>query len=318
MTPAQLRAFAAVARTGSVGAAARDLGVSEPAVSGHVAALRRELGDDLFHRSASGLAFTPGGLRLASRAVEMLGLQDRTREEVSAAGRGRRILRIATTSLFAEYAAPGLIELFASRADDLEVELAVEPAERFASLLASHAADVTIGPATTPAPEGIVTKPFLRYEVRIVAAPSHRFANRRVTPRELAAEDWYLGPSAAQAIGTTRYVLDALGVPEANQRIFQSHAAALHEIRGGAGLSLALGFAVRSEIDAGGLAPVSSTSSWVASAWHASSLAVDRAGPAAAELMRFITTPRATQAMIAGTGADLRRFRPSVHITLWR
>ena len=56
---------------------------------------------------SSGLAFTPGGLRLASRAVELLGLQDRTVLEVREAGVGRRMLRLATTSLFAEYAAPG-------------------------------------------------------------------------------------------------------------------------------------------------------------------------------------------------------------------
>jgi len=41
----------------------------------------------LFTRTGSGLAFTPGGLRLASRAVEILGLQDRTAREVSQATR---------------------------------------------------------------------------------------------------------------------------------------------------------------------------------------------------------------------------------------
>ena len=72
MTPTQLRAFAAVVRLGSVKQAAADLDVSEAAVSLHVGHLRRELGDKLFVRTSSGLAFTPGGLRLASRAAEML------------------------------------------------------------------------------------------------------------------------------------------------------------------------------------------------------------------------------------------------------
>ena len=78
MTPTQLRAFAAVVRLGSVKQAAAELGVSESAVSLHVGQLRKELGDQLFTRTAAGLAFTPGGLRLASRGAEMLGLQDRT------------------------------------------------------------------------------------------------------------------------------------------------------------------------------------------------------------------------------------------------
>ena len=93
MTPTQLRAFSAVVRLGSVKQAAAQLEVSESAVSLHIGQLRKELGDQLFSRTAAGLAFTPGGLRLASRAAELLGLQDRTILEVSAAGRGRRMLR---------------------------------------------------------------------------------------------------------------------------------------------------------------------------------------------------------------------------------
>jgi len=92
-------------------------------VSLHVGHLRRELGDKLFVRTSSGLAFTPGGLRLASRAAEMLSLQDLTILEVRQAGGGRRLLRVAASALFAEHAAPGLIELFADRANDLDVEL---------------------------------------------------------------------------------------------------------------------------------------------------------------------------------------------------
>ncbi|MCP5029151.1 MAG: LysR family transcriptional regulator, partial [Actinomycetia bacterium] len=125
MTPAQLTAFAAIARLGSAKAAADELGVSEAAISSHTAALRRELDDHLYQRTGSGLSFTPGGLRLAARAVELLGLQDQTRQEVLDASHGRRVLRLATTSVFAEYAAPGLLELFKTRADDLEVELSV-------------------------------------------------------------------------------------------------------------------------------------------------------------------------------------------------
>ena len=86
MTPTQLRAYAAVVRHGSVKRAAAELDVSESAVSLHIGQLRKELGDQLFTRTAAGLAFTPGGLRLASRAAELLGLQDRTVLEVSAGG----------------------------------------------------------------------------------------------------------------------------------------------------------------------------------------------------------------------------------------
>jgi DNA-binding transcriptional LysR family regulator len=73
MTPAQLRAYSAVVRLGSVRAAAAELGVSDAGVSMHVAALRKELDDRLFTRTGAGLAFTPGGLGWGGRAGGTLG-----------------------------------------------------------------------------------------------------------------------------------------------------------------------------------------------------------------------------------------------------
>ena len=60
MTLAQLQSFVLVARLGSVKAAAAELGVTEPAVSVAVAALRKELGDELFVRNGRGIALTAG------------------------------------------------------------------------------------------------------------------------------------------------------------------------------------------------------------------------------------------------------------------
>ena len=57
MTPAQLRAYSAVVRLGSVRAAAAELGVSDAGVSMLVTALRKELDDPLFTRTGAGLAF---------------------------------------------------------------------------------------------------------------------------------------------------------------------------------------------------------------------------------------------------------------------
>jgi ribulose kinase len=53
--------------------------------------------------------------------------------------------------------------------------------------------------------------------------------------------------------------------------------------------------------------------------WHASTLGLGRALPAALALQRFATTPEATQAMSSGrAGTASARARPAVHVTLWR
>ena len=46
-------------------------------------------------------------------------------------------------------------------------------------------------------------------------------------------------------------------------------------------------------------------------------LADRSAPPVAAELTRFVTTPRATQAMLRGSGVTVGQFKPSIHVTLW-
>ncbi|WP_369035734.1 MULTISPECIES: LysR family transcriptional regulator [Streptomyces] len=329
MTPAQLRAFSATVRLGSVKAAAADLAVTEAAVSTHVAHLRRELGDKLFTRTAQGLAFTPGGLRLASRAAELLGLQDRTILEVRQAGSGRRLLRVAASSLFAEHAAPGLIELFAGRADDLDVELSVHSPQRFGALLVNRAVDVAIGPppATTvvgdesaPAAMAMNCTPFLNYQLIAVVGPDHPLATGAAGGagvRELREQTWLLGPSAVGRVGMVPSVLRCLGVPEHNQRIFQSHAAAVEEAKRGKGVALAVAFAVAKDIAGGGLCRLDAPALPARGSWNVLALADREEPPTAAELRRFVTTPRAIQAMLRGTGVTVGRFRPAIHVTLW-
>ncbi|MFT4988724.1 MAG: DNA-binding transcriptional LysR family regulator [Acidimicrobiales bacterium] len=311
MTPTQLRSFATVVRLGSVRAAAVELDVSEAAVSGSVGSLRKELDDRLFHPSHSGLVFTPGGIRLAQRAVEMLGLQEQTRREVSDARDGRRHLRVVATSLFTEYAAPGLIELFSTRADDLEVELVVDSSDRFDELLLSHTADVVIGPVSNNAvPEGLTATEFLRYGVVGVCTPD-------IASRDLSRVQWHLGPSAVEPAGVSKTIIERMRVAEDNQRIYTSHAAALAQARDGHGVALVPKFVADRSTANGELVLVdnrrcAATGTWTARSWRG-----DRASSAARELMRFVTTPRAIQAMLSGSGSRIGRFKPRVHITLW-
>lgn len=318
MTPTQLRAFTAVARLGSVKAAAADLEVSEAAISLHVGQLRKELGDKLFVRTAEGLAFTPGGLRLVSRAIELLGLQGQTVLEVRQAGRGRRLLRLATSSLFAEYAAPGLIGLFTDRARDLDVELSLHKASEFASLLETRSVDAVIGPHAAAPSTGVATTHFLNYRLTTVAAPTHPFAaSARANPHALREQTWLLGPSRAENSGTVSAMLRQIGVPPDQQQIFQSHAAAVEEAKRGHGVSIALNFAVARDLTAGHLVALEGTLLRAKGAWALSTLPAVHAPEAAVELGRFITTPRATQAMLRGPGTEFGRFKPAVHVTLW-
>lgn len=319
MTPAQLRAFSAVVRLGSVHAAAAELGMSDAGISMHVAQLRKELDDPLFARTAAGLAFTPGGLRLASRAIEILGLQQQTAIEVTEASHGRRLLRIAASSAFAEHAAPGLIELFSSRANDLSVELSVHPTSRFRELISSRAVDIALGPSADDATSdgSIVVRPFLKYQILTVAAPGSPLADHPPTAALLRDQQWMLGPSAGSSEGEIAAILQELAIPESQQRIFQSDAAALEEVQRVGGVTLAIGFSVGKDLAAGRVIHVKGPGLQAPGEWCAMTLAPSARQAAVSELVRFITTPRCTQAMLRGTGVGVTRFRPKVHVTLW-
>lgn len=317
MTPTQLRAYVAVVRLGSVKQAAAQLAVSESAVSLHVGQLRKEFGDQLFTRTAAGLAFTPGGLRLASRAAELLGLQDRTVLEVSAARRGRRLLRVAASSLFAELAAPGLLELFARRAADLDVELSVCNPSTFETLLLTRAADIAIGPQPPVVDKAIACRPVMNYRLVIVVGPDHPLAGVQASPGQLRAQTWLLGPSAAADLGAVPTMLRRLAVPDDRQQIFQSHAAALGEAKRGKGIAPALSFTVAPDVRKGHLLLLAGPHATSEAVWHSLVLSNPGTPSAAAELSGFASTARAIHGMMRGAGVSVGHFKPSVHVTLW-
>lgn len=84
----QLQAFATVARTGSLTAAARELHVSQPAVSAHLKGLETELGVPLFDRLPRGVRLTDAGRHLLPHAHEALGQVDQLRAAASRIGSG--------------------------------------------------------------------------------------------------------------------------------------------------------------------------------------------------------------------------------------
>lgn len=308
MTPTQLRSYATVVRCGSVSAAAVELGVSQAAVSGNVGALRREFDDRLFRPSAHGLVYTPGGQRLAHRAAEILGLHDLTVREIASAHDGRRLLRVAATSLFAEYAAPGLIELFSTRADDLDVELVVDSSDRFHEMLLNHAVDVAIGPRASSVSPDLTATPFLRYDLIAVAhADVAADSDKRA---------WFLGPSAVEPAGVSQFILSRAAVPENQQRIYSSHAAAVDEARIGRGIALVPSFVVAESLADGSLVQLDGAHARASGTWTTFTLAKG-AIAVAHELVNFVGSPRAIQAMLGGSGSKPRRFKPRVHITLW-
>ena len=80
----RLRVIDAVARLGSVTAAAKELHYSQPSVSHHLARLEAETGAQLLQRVGRGVRLTQAGQLLADRAAEIIGRIDAADAELSA------------------------------------------------------------------------------------------------------------------------------------------------------------------------------------------------------------------------------------------
>src|ERR1700731_5153121 len=147
MTLTQLNAFVLVARLGSVTAAASALGVSEPAVSQALTALRQHLGDQLVSRGPSGMTLTAGGSRLLSTASQIVVLGAEAHAAVRAAQGAPEQLRVVATSTFAEFVAGPLLEAFRRRfASAVEITTGVAASDELGVLIANRLADVALGP----------------------------------------------------------------------------------------------------------------------------------------------------------------------------
>jgi DNA-binding transcriptional LysR family regulator len=92
----RLRVLAAVARHGSVTAAAKALNYAQPSVSHHLARLEAETGTRLVERSGRGIRLTDAGRLLAGRAEEILGRLDAAEHELAAhIGQREERIRVA-------------------------------------------------------------------------------------------------------------------------------------------------------------------------------------------------------------------------------
>ncbi|WP_214416277.1 LysR family transcriptional regulator [Sphaerisporangium fuscum] len=109
-TVEDLRLVEALARHGSIGAAGRELLISQPAASNRLAALERRIGERLFDRDTTGARPTPAGRALAAEAAHVLrhleAIFDRTRAAARAA-----ILTVGTFGSLAPWLFPALQEL---------------------------------------------------------------------------------------------------------------------------------------------------------------------------------------------------------------
>ncbi len=201
----QLEILQAIAQAGSFTACARQLHVSQSAISRQVLLLEEELGEALFLRVGRRVQMTPAAESLVQLGQRVL---DDIRETVGAitdrTTRVKGTIRLAGGMTVCLYVFPRLLKHLRHVHPRLDVQLTVATAGRAVDEIRAGRLDV--GLLTLPVePADLVSVPVMREELLIIAAPTHAFARRRrVAASDLAGQPFVLfEPGSA-----TRRVID--------------------------------------------------------------------------------------------------------------
>lgn len=141
----RLRVIDALARLGSVTAAAKDLHYTQPTVSHHLARLEAETGAQLLQRAGRGIRLTPAGHLLASRAAEILGRIDAADAELSAhVGLSSGRVRLASFSSVIGSLIPRAVAALTDKHPGLQISLTDTQPPEALGLLRSGKIDVAV------------------------------------------------------------------------------------------------------------------------------------------------------------------------------
>jgi DNA-binding transcriptional LysR family regulator len=180
LTLRQLRAFAAVAETGSFTAAAATLHLTQSALSVLVRELEREMGVQLFDRhtrrvllSEAGREFQPSVQRLlADLAGAVAGVTELRDKK-------RGLLRLAAPQLMACTLMPRVIAAYRERYPDVDVRLAdTLPEHLLAGLLAGEV-ELAVGQDVAVDAATVERRTLFRDRHWLICPPDHLFARRR-------------------------------------------------------------------------------------------------------------------------------------------
>ncbi|MFF8596222.1 LysR family transcriptional regulator [Streptomyces sp. NPDC015220] len=202
-----LELLLAVARLGSLGGAARELGITQPAASSRIRSMERQLGLALVDRSPRGSRLTDAGALVtdwARRVVEAAEAFDAGAQAL----RDRRDsrLRVAASMTIAEYLLPGWLLALRARRPDTAVSLLAGNSAAVAERLLADEADLGFVEGVS-VPAGLDSVVIAHDRLTVVTAPAHPWARRRrpVDAAELAATPLILRETGSG----TRQVLDA-------------------------------------------------------------------------------------------------------------
>ncbi|MBU2696935.1 LysR family transcriptional regulator [Pimelobacter sp. 30-1] len=261
-----LELLVVVARTGSLGAAATELGITQQAASSRVRTMEALVGEPLVTRSKRGSELTATGELVVQWADRVLDAAQELDAGIAALRADRRgHLDIAASLTIAEHLLPGwLVGLRAHQVQrglqPTEVTMTATNTARVSELVASG--EVALGFVEGPeAPRGLRRRLVGTDELVVIVGPGHPWASR--SRRRVSAETLAATPLVVRELGSgTRTVLERAlaGLPQAPPALELSSTASVRAaVAAGAGPAAVGAHAVRDDLATGRLVRVTVT-----------------------------------------------------------
>lgn len=201
LEPRQLRAFLAIAQTGSLGRAADTLHVTQPALSRVVKQMESQLRVQLFERRTTGMELTSFGEALLPYAEHLTEEASLAIEEINVRlGMGRGTVRVGTVASAAVMVLPALLDRIHAAWPNLQLQIMEAVEDKLASALADNDIDVVLsGPI--PESDAVMRVAEHKFSDRsmAIAASTHPLQQRQSVPAaELATHSWVMPAADAE------------------------------------------------------------------------------------------------------------------------
>lgn len=170
-----LRDFVAVARSGGIRSAARELKLSQPAISKSIQLLEQELGAPLFRRGVRGSVLNDYGRAFLVRAEAAMHELDRGRDEVKhMSGSGTGTVCVAASTAVSLMFLPAVLREFNQRYPRVHVSVLEGTYPAICRGLQEGTLDFALGPVTAPGvPDELLVEILFDNELCVVARHKH-------------------------------------------------------------------------------------------------------------------------------------------------
>lgn len=231
-----LRVYLCILKCGSLSAAGRELGMTQPAVSNHLHALEERFGVALLTRGRP-LRATPAGECLAEHARRVLDAVAVLEAEVACHAAPHGSLIVGASSTPGELLLPGLVTEFSARYPEVALELRVYDTDgAIAALLGREIEAAVVGHEVENA--RLVSTVVGHDMLTPVVAASDPLAGAEVSPGDLADRSFVLRERGSGTRKTTEEGLAAAGVKPRVAMELGSNAAVAGAVVAGAGIGV--------------------------------------------------------------------------------